>query len=214
MKPLTGQIPLEVVVFIDYQNTYNDARRAFIFQSSGPAAHGQINPIRLGNELVSRRPLGTTAPRNLKEVRIYRGRPASSKEPKTYGAHMRQCAAWETAGPTVVHRPLRYPRDWPATKSEEKGIDVQLALDIVTMSIRGELDIAILFSTDTDLRPALEAFSLLKFDAPRRIEVATWKSPAFKKALRVDGQHVWCHFLEEKDFRSVRDTRDYNVKRR
>jgi uncharacterized LabA/DUF88 family protein len=210
--PPTGQIPLNVIVFIDYQNTYNDARRAFC-ERSDPATYGQINPMRLGSMLASRQPLGTTAPRNLKEVRIYRGRPESSKEPKTYGAHMRQCATWDAAGAVVVHRPLRYPHDWPASKPEEKGIDVQIAVDLMTMSIRGDLDVAILFSTDTDLRPALEAFPLLTFDAPRTIEVASWKSPVFKKALRVPGQHVWCHFLEEDDFRSVRDTRDYNIRR-
>lgn len=208
-----GQTPLDIVVFIDNQNTYNDARRAF-FQRSDPATRGQFDPMRLGRLLVSRQPLGTEGrQRRLKEVRIYRGRPDSTKEPKTYGAHMRQCAAWEANGVTVVHRPLRYPHDWPASKPEEKGIDVQLASDMVTMATAGELDIAILVSTDTDLRPPLEAFELLDFDTPRTVEVAAWKSPVFKKALRVPDQHVWCHFLDEDDFRSVRDTRDYNVKR-
>lgn len=212
MNPPNEPSPLDIVVFIDYQNTYNDARRAF-FGRGDPATRGQIDPIRLGNLLASRQPLGTNATRRVKEVRIYRGRPDSTKEPKTYGAHMRQCAAWDANGAVVVHRPLRYPHDWPASKPEEKGIDVQIAIDVVTMAIAGELDVAVLVSTDTDLRPSVEAFALPSFDTGRTIEVAAWKSPVFKKALRVPGQHVWCHFLDEDDFRAVRDTRDYNIKR-
>jgi uncharacterized LabA/DUF88 family protein len=170
--------------------------------------------MRLGRLLVSKQPLGTSEPRELKEVRVYRGRPDSSKEPKTYGAHMRQSDAWEKAGVKLFARPLRYPHDWPAKPPEEKGVDVQIAIDIVTMAIRGELDVAILVSTDTDLRPALEAFFLLPLEEPRTIEAAAWKSPTFKKALRLPDQHVWCHFLEEDEYRGVRDLRDYNIRRR
>lgn len=212
MNPLTGDNPLEVVVFIDAQNSYNDARRAFC-QRSDPATYGQFDTLRLARLLVGRQPLGTTGQRTLKEVRVYRGRPDATREPKTYGAHMRQCAAWEHDGAKVIYRPLRYPHDWPASPAEEKGIDVEIAIDMVTMAMNEELDIAILFSTDTDLRPPLEAFFRLPFNSPRTVEVATWRSPTFKKALRLSGQHVWCHYIDEDDYRTIRDTRDYNIKR-
>lgn len=96
----------------------------------------------------------------------------------------------------------------------EKGIDVQIAIDMVTMAINGELDVAVLASTDTDLRPALEAFFILEFGNPRTVEVATWRSDRFRNALRVPGRHIWCHYLEEIDYRGVRDTRDYNIRSR
>jgi uncharacterized LabA/DUF88 family protein len=210
---LDSCIVADAVVFIDYQNVYNDARRAF-YSHSASGTHGQIDPIRLGRLLCAKQPLGTSGGRNLTHVRVYRGRPDSTREPKTYGAHMRQCDAWEKAGATVIPRPLRYPHDWPNTLAEEKGIDVQIALDLVTMASAGDLDIAILCSTDTDLRPALEAFFVLPFEGPRTIEVAAWKAPSFKKALRLPNRHVWCHFLEAGDYHTVRDTRDYNIGRR
>jgi uncharacterized LabA/DUF88 family protein len=203
----------DLVVFIDAQNLYNDARRAFC-RRSDPATYGQIDPMRLGRLIASKEVLGVPEPRELTQVRIYRGRPDSTKEPKTYGAHMRQCDAWEKAGAVVVPRSLRYPRNWPEDPPEEKGIDVQIAVDMVTMASNGELDVAVLVSTDTDLTPAVEAFFRLPFDAPRIVEVAAWRTETFRKALRVSGQHVWCHYLDERDYRAVCDTRDYNIRRR
>jgi uncharacterized LabA/DUF88 family protein len=203
----------DIVVFIDAQNVYNDARRAFC-QRTDPATYGQVDPMRLGRLLASKRPSGSSEPRDLKEVRVYRGRPDSTKEPKTYGAHMRQCDAWEKNGVSVFARALRYPHSWPDDPAEEKGIDVQIAIDMVTMASNAEFDVAVLVSTDTDLRPALEAFFLLPFEGARAIEVATWRSEGFQKALRVPGRHIWCHYLHEDDYRRVRDSRDYNIRTR
>jgi uncharacterized LabA/DUF88 family protein len=199
-----------VVVFVDYMNVFNDARAAFCAWPFGPA-DGQIEPMKLGRLLASKQPLGTTGGRVCKEVRVYRGRPDPRKEPKTHAAHMRQCAAWAAAGATVIPRPLRYPRDWPKTKEEEKGIDVQLAIDAVMMAINGELDVAILATTDTDQRPVLEAFHQLPMRSAPAIEVSTWKSPTFSKKLQVKGLHVWSHYIEEPEYRAIRDRNDYNV---
>jgi uncharacterized LabA/DUF88 family protein len=55
----------------------------------------------------------------------------------------------------LVTRPLRYPGQ-AGEKPQEKGIDVALALDFVAMAMRGEYEVGILMSTDTDLKPALE----------------------------------------------------------
>lgn len=114
-----------IKVFIDYQNVYEDARRAF-FGLGDPVSSGQISPRRLG-ELLLRRP--NTTGRTLIEARVYAGRP-SPKDPRTYGAHMRQANAWTNeANVAVVTRSLRYPRNWPNEKPVQKGIDVHLAVD-------------------------------------------------------------------------------------
>jgi uncharacterized LabA/DUF88 family protein len=210
----TDHDPQRVVIFIDGQNVYNDARRAY-----GPllpaSPFGQIKPIPYGYLLASRRPHGAASGRTLKEVRIYRGKPDPRREPTTYAAHMRQTQAWVDSGATVITRPLRYPEGWPSKKAEEKGIDVEIAIDMVTMAINGELDVAILASTDTDLRPALEAFFKLPLENPPIVEVATWRAPNGRaKQLRLNGgRHVWCHFLETADYERLKDTRDYNVGR-
>jgi hypothetical protein len=47
-------------------------------------------------------------------------------------------------------------------REEEKGIDVALAIDFVTMAVRGEYDVGVIMSTDTDLKPALEAVAQMR----------------------------------------------------
>ena len=128
-------------------------------------------------------------------------------------AWKREGEAWKTDGLKVITRDLRYPRDWPETKAEEKGIDVALAIDAMTMAVNNELDVAILATTDTDQRPVLEAFQVLPGDSPPSIEVATWKSPTLSKKLQIKGHHVWSHYLDDAAYAQVRDARDYNVRR-
>ena len=96
-------------------------------------------------------------------------------------------------------------------RSEEKGIDVQIAIDMVTMAVNRELDVAILATTDTDLRPAIEAFHRLPFENPPVVEVAAYRSSHFSKKLQVPGRHVWTHFIDEPEYRTVRDRTDYNA---
>jgi uncharacterized LabA/DUF88 family protein len=198
-----------VVVLIDYQNVLNDARRAFCNRPFS-AADGQVDPLRYGQHIARQQPLGTSGRRRLGEVRVYRGRPDPRKEGQTYAAHMRQSAAWEQSGVTVITRPLRYPREWPRHRVEEKGIDVQIAIDAVMRAINRELDVAVLASTDTDLRPVLEAFHVLPLDPQPIIETAAWSSERLSKKLQIPGHHVWTHFLHDGDYRRLRDSRDYN----
>lgn len=199
-----------VVVFVDYMNVFNDARHAFHTSPYG-ATDGQIDPIELGKVLASKKPPGAKR-RACHEVRVYRGRPDPRKEPQTNAAHMRQCRAWENAGACVITRPLRYPRNWkPGDKVEEKGIDVQMAIDAVMMAINGDLDVAILASTDTDQRPVLEAFHAFPSNHRPTIEVMAWRSLTANKRLDIPAHHVWAHFLEKNDYRRVRDKYDYNL---
>lgn len=210
---MAGERPTHRVgVFIDYQNVMNGARQA-ICDHPYRSWDGQIWPARFAHLLVSRTPLGAgDAERQLAYVRVYRGRPDPRKEPQTYAAHMRQCQAWASAGTDVITRSLRYPANWPDEKSEEKGIDVQIAIDMVTEAINRRIEVAILASADTDQRPVLEAFHNLPMDPKPTVEVASWKSPWYSQKLQVKGLHVWSHYMEEADYHRVRDGRDYNRK--
>lgn len=109
----------------------------------------------------------------LAEVRIYTGRPDPKRDRKSAMPHMKQCAVWERTGATVITRPLRYPSDWPKTKAQEKGVDVALAIDFVTMPIDDLYDVGVIGSTDTDLRPAME-YVHNKFRGRKRVEVLNW----------------------------------------
>lgn len=217
-----GDDPKRVVVFIDYQNVYRDARRAF--GGGGYSSDGQIDRILYGQHLASlRKPRARRERRALEQIRIYRGRPHSEKQAKTAAAHMRQVAAWEKAGEDwkpgglkVITRDLRYPRDYPRDggRPEEKGIDVALAIDAVSMAINGELDIAILATTDTDQRPVFEAFGRLPLDPAPEVETATWMSRSFSKKLETPGVETFVHRLNDAAYRNVHDSRDYNLSSR
>lgn len=196
-----------VVLFVDAQNVYHGARNAF-FPGGASHVEGQIDHARVGQLISSRGPAGSN--RVLHEVRIYTGRPESSKQPKAYGAHMKQCATWERAGCVVIPRTLRYPFSWPQRPAEEKGIDVALAIDFVMGAVDSAYDIGVIFSTDTDLRPALEVVAGRFGDTPRA-EVAAWRSPTANRRLSVKTRSIWCHFLDQADYTAVHDTTDYNV---
>ena len=196
-----------LVLFIDAQNLYNGARRAF-FSPQASHTDGQFQPVRMGNLICSRPPPDTT--RFLQEVRVYTGRPDATSEPHTYAAHMRQCAAWQTAGATVIARPLRYPPDWPSTKAQQKGVDVALAIDFVAYAADGKYDVGVIASTDTDLIPALE-FVHRQFAGQCRLEVAAWTGPRIRSRLSIPGSSVWCHWLDGSDYQTVADTTDYSA---
>jgi uncharacterized LabA/DUF88 family protein len=190
-----------LVLFIDAQNTYKNARDAF-FTPTAHHVRGQINPLAVGDLVVGR----TMHQARLHQVRVYSGRPDSTREPRTYAAHMRQCLVWQNAGIEVITRTLLYVKN---TKPQEKGIDVALALDFVTMAVDSRYEVGVVFSTDSDLRPALE-YVYNKYHTSIGIEVVSWKSPRFRKRLSIDNVNIWCHFLNLSDYDSVADLSDYS----
>ena len=110
----------------------------------------------------------------------------------------------------VVTRPLRYPPDYPARRPEEKGIDVQLAIDFVALAHDDVYDVGIIFSSDTDLVPVLE-FVLQRY--PRKhARVGAWRGRK-RLAARAAGRSAFCHFLGAADYGQVADTRDYTRRR-
>ena len=193
-----------VAVFIDYQNCYKSARRAFVPNGTADASEGQVLPQRLGIVLRDH----ADGERELVAVRIYRGMPSSRHDPKGQGAADRQVASWTAqALVTPVTRPLNY-RD--PSDPKEKGIDVRLALDMVMMAMRNEYDIAVLVSEDNDLAPALESVAaILGSDAA--CEVMTWvpKDGSSATPLRVPGHGFLIHRLTHVDYGHVWDSTDY-----
>lgn len=200
-----------VVLFIDYQNVYRGARRAFCVDEWEPHVEGQVHPLRLGLMVKGLR----RTDRALKEVRIYRGMPSPKFDRHSYDAAQRQIDLWNNqACVRVFPRPLNY-RDPSAPR--EKGVDVLLAVDFVMMAQRREYDVGVIFSGDTDLLPALEAVANME-DGPD-VEVAAWShDDGYANRLKFPGdapaKGPWCNFLSRSDYEHVRDPTDYGKKRR
>ena len=199
--------PLRLAVFIDAQNTYRGARDSF-FHNSGPSVNGQISPMKLG-KLIEARGGPNGASCVLTDVRIYTGRPDLRRAPETYAAHIKQCKQWQVDGATVIPHQLRYPLNWPEQRAEEKGIDVALSVDFVTMAVDGDYDVGVIMSTDTDMRPALE-FVVKRYSGRRHVAVAAWRSQNNTYRLLIPGYNIWCHHLYRADYDAVADITDYN----
>lgn len=164
------------------------------------------------------RPLGVArlvrGQREVCSVRVYRGMPSSERDPKGFGACQRQVAQWESNSITVVTRPLNYRE---ASRPREKGIDVHLAIDLVMGAMRNEYDVAVLFSADTDLLPAVEA--VLQIKGAGSVEFAAWLPDDGRPANRLrapdpSGVPVWCHLLRRIDYERAVDVTDYTRKPR
>lgn len=204
---VSGSSPPRVVVFLDYQNVYHRAREAF-FAAGAAARMGQVDPLALGHLLARRLPGG-----HLAGVRVYRGRPSRRRDPRSYAAFRRQIARQTSCGAglvTVLSRDLRYPVEWPRLPAQEKGIDVALAIDLVLSVVRHECDVSIVFSSDTDLVPALEASIALRPDGAASVAVAVWMVPGVRpKVLSVRRERLPVHLLSAEDFHTVADLTDY-----
>jgi len=203
---MTGGSP-RVAVFIDWQNVYKTAREAFELRAE-PNERGNFSPLKLARILAAGNARGAAA--ELVRVEVHRGLPSSSRDRVGYGANRRQATAWVREGGSVVVprlRPLRYPSPYEAVQTPvEKGIDVKLALAVAETILTRTADVAILFTHDTDLLPAVEMVARLK--GPGRIETAGWASHVFSQRLRqVPGVHH--HAISGKVFELVETPINY-----
>jgi hypothetical protein len=194
-----------VVVFIDYQNVYEDFRRAFVTGTLLPT-HGQFHPIRLGQLLADRGP--DFEAWRLSGVRVYTGHPAPNRNPRGAGAADRQIQAWRDAGAVVRHRPLQY---LPGQPARQKGVDVELAVDVVSMAHEKQFEIAIVASTDTDLVPALEAVQRYRgLERVPRVCVVSFEG--LQKKLQLPDTRAtqpYCFRLTRAEYASVHDPTIY-----
>ncbi|MDA1257925.1 MAG: NYN domain-containing protein [Chloroflexi bacterium] len=197
--------PLKLGLFIDGQNAYKQARNAF-FSPTDPFVDGQFNPVALAELIASKGgPNGDIC--EVEHVRIYTGQPSSARDPKGYSANRKQISQWTSLGCTAIPRPLQYPRN-PMESPREKGIDVALAVDYVRFGIDRLYDIGVIFSTDTDLLPALELVRS-RYSNTAVAATAAWRSPNARRRLAIQNTGIWCHWLDYSDYQRVRDETDY-----
>ncbi|QIK82646.1 NYN domain-containing protein [Sanguibacter sp. HDW7] len=206
-----------VAVFFDWQNVYMRARESF-HSAHGPAVEGQVDPVDLAHILLKK-----TGERNecevaLDAIHIYRGRPGQKQDERAFSAYRRQTSQWAQNRLVSLHaRDLRYPYGWGTDacvdRPREKGVDVALAIDVVTMGRDEKYDIGIVMSADYDLVPALDYMVRRhEVDASRpTVEVAAWKGESDGRPLRIrlQGKPLWCHWLGSSDYWGAVDETDY-----
>jgi hypothetical protein len=189
-------VPENIAVFLDFQNVHLTGHGLF---GGGCEPYRSVpDPVRLGDLIAARRKRPSVA----SAIRVYRGQPHPHHQPIPAAANEAQASQW-TRNPRVqvIRRQLNY-RNWPNQPPVEKGIDVAVAVDLMHLAYRKQYDALVLFSSDTDLLPALEAIVQLRLG---HVEVACW---AGGKPLRFRGTTTlpYCHFVSEQDWNaSVED---------
>ncbi len=149
---------MRVGVFIDGQNVTIGARYAF--------GHGNMHPLLLGRALAGED--------DLVEIRYATGIPDPDVDPERHAAERRRHELMVTTDVVVLEKTLRYRWEWDIRdrdlgdprdhkgetvtarvksrrRGEEKGVDVWLALDALTMCTRQDIDRVIIASADRDL---------------------------------------------------------------
>jgi hypothetical protein len=198
-----------VAVFFDWQNAYHCARDAFC-DPDDPSRFGNFRPKAMAELLADKGPSGPPR-RVVSFIGIYVGAPDPRRDAQGAAAQSRRIASWQRDGAGLVavkSRGLRYPPGRPISEAEEKGVDVQLAIDAMVMAVRGEYDVAIIVSADTDLLPVVEGLLALKaLNGTPDVEVVGWKG--LSKGLSVAGVPV--RWIGDRDFDTVKDHTDFNI---
>ncbi len=153
-----------VMVFIDGSNMYHSLKTFF--------NRTDIDLGRFCNKLLGKR--------RLIRIYYYNARVGRKEEPERY-IHQRQFLDSVVA---IPYTELRLGRlvynNWPNTPPYEKGVDVQLATDMLTHSFKNNYDTAILVAGDNDFVSALQAVK----DNGKHIEVALFGKEETSQELR------------------------------
>ena len=196
-SPSTDE-PVWVVVLLDWQNIYSCARDALglgerrdCWERAPAQTRGAVG---IRNRSLAREATPAAGGAHL---------PRSSrwwKTPDWYRASQSQTSAWKKAGGERLverYRDLRQ-RDgiWI-----EKGVDVSLAIDLISIAHRKEAGAHGGVSSDADLEPALELATALRGEGFLRSPVGM--VPAIVAVLSVEG--VLQHRLNQTDYERLHD---------
>jgi uncharacterized LabA/DUF88 family protein len=161
--------PVRAMGFIDGQNLFQHAKAAFghIHPNYDPVALHRAVCLELGWEPTL--------------VRFYTGIPSHSDNEMWAGYWAKRILFMKNRGVHVTTRRLRY-RDKPAFDEngnrttvrvpQEKGIDVRLALDIVSTARKRQWDACVIFSQDQDLAEVVAEIGDIAREQSRTLRIA------------------------------------------
>lgn len=161
--------PCRVHAFFDGQNLFYSVRRAFGY------TFPNSDPLRLAEAVV-----GLTPDRRLVQVHYYTGVPSYERNPKWSRFWNAKIQSMRASGIRVVTRSLRYSEQpvrmpdgqmQPVVFAREKGIDLRLALDLLSLARQGAFDCALIFSQDDDFAEVVRELGRLRREINRWLVV-------------------------------------------
>ncbi len=145
------------------------------------------------------------------QARFYTGVPDAHQNRRWYDFWNAKLLAMKNRGVHVYQRPLVYRRVsvpladgsiQEVVTSEEKGIDVRIAIDVVRLALRRSYDVALLFSRDQDLSELCGDIREIAREQGRWIKIASaypWSAACPKG---------WCGIRNSDWIRIERDVYD------
>ena len=136
------------IVFFDGQNLYHGAKEAFGY------TYPNYDPAKLAQAICDQEGW------QLAQVRFYTGVHTPEGDDYWHRFWGKKLAAMGRKGINVFRRELRYQNtavqlpdgtEGTTAVAQEKGVDVRIALDVVSCALEGTCDVAVIFSQDQDL---------------------------------------------------------------
>jgi uncharacterized LabA/DUF88 family protein len=159
-----------VMIFIDGSNLYHSLKSFF--------KRTDIDIGKLCHKFLSKR--------RLVRIYYYNAKVGFKEEPQRY----RDQQAFFAGVNAIPYSELRLGRlvyhNWPNTPPYEKGVDVQLATDMITHSFKNNYDVAVLVAGDNDFVGALQSIK----DNGKHVEVALFGKERSSYRLRMAADKV------------------------
>ncbi len=196
----------QAITFIDGQNLFHAVRESFGY------TYPNYDVLALSKSICA------AAGWSLKEARFYTGIPDSIDDSKWNHFWTHKLAAMGRQGVKVFSRSLRYRNRTVmlpnGTKhiylaGEEKGIDVRIALDVISLAHRKQYDVAVIFSQDQDLSEVAAEIRAIAQEQDRWIKVAcAFPVSPTTRSRRGINKTDWIR-IERATYDACVDRRDY-----
>ena len=193
----SGPAQPNAMAYFDAQNLYMHAKAAF------GHTHPNFDPTKLHQHVCDRLGLRKTL------THLYSGIPDRKHSPFWAEYWTKRKLALKRSGVHVVTRPLRYHQYAGTLVPREKGIDVRLALDVVSLARKQQYDVAILFSQDQDLVEVVDEVRDISKEQGRLIRlVSVFPTGPNATSRRGIDRTEWVT-VDQADYDACLDERDY-----
>ncbi len=159
-----------IMIFIDGSNLYHSLKNLF--------HRTDLDIGKMSQKLMDKR--------RLVRIYYYNAQVSRKHEPDRY----RDQQAFFASINAIPYCELRLGRlvynSWPSSPPYEKGVDIQLASDMITHSYKNNYDVAVLAASDTDYVGAVQAVK----DNGKNVEVALFGKERTSQSLRVVADRV------------------------
>lgn len=153
-----------VMIFIDGSNMYHSLRHFY--------RKTNIDIGKFCQKILNKR--------RLVRIYYYNAKVGQKEEPERYKDQKKFFAGVEAIPYTELRLGRLVYNNWPGTPPYEKGVDIQLATDMITHSFKNNYDVAVLVAGDNDFVGALQAVK----DNGKNVEVALFGKERTSMQLR------------------------------